>query len=101
MFCQLIRTSEYVKKHNSIPKTLDYMDVFSKGIERRLPTIPFYLKPLYNAEQKRLVNYESAIFNFFDNKIIISEQDRALIKRPDKGKIEIISNGVDWTFLKH
>lgn len=100
IFCQLIRTSEYAKKYKDIPKTLDYMDVFSKGIERRLPTVAFYMKPLYNAEQHRLVNYESTIFNYFDNKIIISEQDRELIRHPDKSKIVVISNGVDMDYFK-
>ncbi len=100
IFCQLIRTSEFAKKYKQIPKTLDYMDVFSKGIERRLPKIPFYLKPLYSAEYKRLVKYESRIFNCFDNKIIISEQDRDLIQHLEKNKISVISNGVSSHFFK-
>ncbi|HTB30914.1 MAG TPA: glycosyltransferase [Bacteroidia bacterium] len=99
IFCQLIRTSEFVKEYNNIPKTLDYMDVFSKGIERRLPTIPFYLKPLYKKERQRLVNYESTIFDCFDNKVIISEQDRDFIQHPDKNKIVVISNGVSSYFF--
>ncbi len=100
VFCQLIRTSEFAKKYTAIPRTLDYMDVFSKGIERRLPKIPFYLKPLYSAEYGRLVKYESSVFNYFDNKIIISEQDRDLIQNPGKDKIAVISNGVDSAFFK-
>lgn len=100
IFCQLIRTSEYVKGHDDIPKTLDYMDVFSKGVERRLPTVSFYLKPLFKAEWCRLVNYEATVFNCFNNKIIISEQDRDLIQHPDKNKIVVISNGVDVDFFK-
>ncbi|MCK4360139.1 MAG: hypothetical protein KAV70_00220, partial [Bacteroidales bacterium] len=35
IFCQLVRVAEYVKNQN-IPKTLDYQDVFSKGVERRI-----------------------------------------------------------------
>jgi sugar transferase (PEP-CTERM/EpsH1 system associated) len=100
IFCQLIRTSEYAKRYTKIPKTLDYMDVFSKGIERRLPTVPSYLKPLYKTEQKRLAKYESSIFTYFDNKIIISEQDKDLIPHPDKNKIVVIPNGVDSNFFK-
>ncbi len=100
IFCQLIRTSEYAKNYKNIPKTLDYMDVFSKGIERRLPALPFYSKPLYKAEQQRLVEYEAEIFNYFNNKIIISEQDRDLISNPEKNKIAVIPNGVDSAFFK-
>ena len=38
IYCQLIRTAEYAKQYSNIPKTLDYMDVFSKGMERRKST---------------------------------------------------------------
>ena len=36
IFCQLVRTALYVKDNHSIPKTLDYMDALSKGLERRI-----------------------------------------------------------------
>lgn len=100
IFCQLIRTAEYAKKYTVTPKTLDYMDVFSKGMERRLPTLPFYLKSIYREEQRRLIRYESDIFGYFENKIIISEQDRNLIPHPDNSQIAIISNGVDERFFQ-
>ncbi len=99
IFCQLIRTSEYAK-NSSIPKILDYMDVFSKGIERRLPTIPFYAKLIYRLEWKRLRKYEEKIFDYFDSKIIISDQDRYLIPHPDKDIIGVISNGVAPIFFQ-
>ncbi|MEQ8522968.1 MAG: hypothetical protein RIC15_12540, partial [Vicingaceae bacterium] len=35
VFCQLIRTSEYGKYIDNIPKTLDYMDALSAGMQRR------------------------------------------------------------------
>ncbi|HRE98377.1 MAG TPA: hypothetical protein PK637_16550, partial [Flavobacteriales bacterium] len=41
IYCQLIRCSEYVKNIHHIPKTLDYMDAFSKGVERRIASAPF------------------------------------------------------------
>lgn len=100
IFCQLIRTAEYVKPYNNIPKTLDYMDVFSKGFERRLSTAPFYLHPVFKMEYKRLAKYEKNIFSHFKNKVIISKQDRDLIQHPEKDKISIISNGVDTAYFK-
>ncbi|MCK4639192.1 MAG: glycosyltransferase, partial [Bacteroidales bacterium] len=99
IFCQLIRVAEYVKNQN-IPKTLDYQDVFSKGVERRIHTSPFYLKPFLKLEYKRLLKYENKIFDYFDNKIIISEPDRKLIPHPEKDKIVIVMNGVDTDFFK-
>jgi sugar transferase (PEP-CTERM/EpsH1 system associated) len=100
IYCQLIRTAEYVKKHTSIPKTLDYMDVFSKGMERRNSTAPFYLRPLFGMEHKRLLSYEAEVFDRFNNTIIISEQDRSLMPVRDKEKISVIANGVDTDFFR-
>jgi polysaccharide biosynthesis protein PslH len=99
IFCQLIRVAEYVKDF-PIPKTLDYQDVFSKGMERRLATSPFYLRPFLRMEYNRLIRYEREIFDCFDNKIIISQPDKELIPHPDREKIVVVRNGVDTGFFK-
>ena len=99
LFCQLIRVAEYVKGI-PIPKTLDYQDVFSKGVERRLATSPFYMKPFLKIEYNRLLRYEHEAFEAFDNRIIISEPDRDLIPHPDRNKIVVVANGVDMGFFK-
>jgi len=96
VFCHLIRMSEYIKDMNTYPKTLDYMDAFSKGLERRSCTTKnFVFKKILENEHRRLVKYESDIFDKFENKIIISEQDRDFIPHIEKEKITIIPNGVD------
>ena len=99
LFCQLIRVAEYVKGI-PIPKTLDYQDVFSKGVERRLATSPFYLKPFLKIEYNRLLRYEHDAFEAFDNKIIISGPDRDLIPHPDRNQIVVVANGVDTDFFR-
>jgi sugar transferase (PEP-CTERM/EpsH1 system associated) len=100
IYCQLIRTAEYAKGYSTIPKTLDYMDVFSKGMERRKYSAPFYLKPLLGIEYRRLIKYENKIFNYFNNKTIISGQDKNLIPHPQKNDIVVVPNGVDTDFFK-
>jgi sugar transferase (PEP-CTERM/EpsH1 system associated) len=100
IYCQLIRTAEYVKSYPAIPKTLDYMDVFSKGMERRKYTDPFYMKPILWLEYKRLVKYERRVFDYFNNKTIISEQDRNFIQHPEKQKIKVVPNGVDTEYFR-
>ena len=65
IYCQLIRTAEYVRDIKDKPKFLDYMDVFSKGVERMIEKVPFYLKPLFRMEYKRLLKYEQTVFNDF------------------------------------
>ena len=99
IYCQLIRVAEYVKGYET-KKTIDYQDVFSKGIERRISFAPFYMKPLLRVEYKRLLKYEVEVFGFFDNKTIISYPDREQILHPEKEKIVVIPNGVDTNFYK-
>jgi sugar transferase (PEP-CTERM/EpsH1 system associated) len=100
IYCQLIRTAEYAKAHPRIAKTLDYMDVFSKGMDRRASTDPLYMRPIIKMEYRRLLRYERDVFQYFNNKTIISEQDRDLIPHPDRGEIQVIPNGVDTDFFQ-
>jgi len=99
IYCQLIRTAEYAKPYTNIPKTLDYMDVFSKGMERRKFSDPFYMRPILAMEHRRLLKYEHDIFKYFDNKTIISQQDKNFIQHPEKDKIMVIPNGVDTNYF--
>lgn len=99
IYCQLLRVAEYVKGID-IPKTLDYQDVFSKGVERRMQTSKSYLKPILKMEYKRLLKYERLVFDRFDHKTIISIPDRKHIPHPNKEEIEIVLNGVDFDFFK-
>ncbi len=100
IYCQLIRTAEYAKSHPDIPKTLDYMDVFSKGMERRKSTDPFYMRTILAMEHKRLLKYEHDVFQYFNNKTIISDQDKNLIPHPQRQEIKVIPNGVDTDYFK-
>ena len=95
VLCQLVRTTEYVREHYSVPKTLDYMDTLSKGMERRTETSPFYIRPLLRAETRRLIRYENLMFDQFDHTVIISAQDRDYIYHPHRDRMVVIPNGVD------
>ncbi len=98
LFFQLIRTAEYA---NGLPadKTLDYQDVFSKGLQRRLNISAWYLKPLLRQEYQRVLDYEEKAFERFEKKVIISDPDRDLIPHEQRNSIEIIPNGVDTDFF--
>ena len=100
IYCQLIRVAEYVKDYHECPKTIDYMDALSKGMERRVDKASIYTKWLFNIEAKRLSNYERKIFDYFENQIMISEQDKDFILHPDRNKILCIPNGVDDSFFE-
>lgn len=99
IYCQLIRTTEYVKDLFEIPKTLDYMDAFSKGMERRFNHANSFSKPFIKAELTRLLYYENIIFDYFDNHTIISQQDRDSLYMKEKEKISIVKNGVDTDYF--
>lgn len=99
IYCQLIRASEYVRHRYEISKTLDYMDAFSKGYQRRAETESALKRPFYKMEAERLWHYEHLIFELFDAKTIISEQDREHIRHEHRHDIEVIPNGVDVEFF--
>lgn len=99
IYCQFIRTAEYVKDID-IKKTLDFQDVLSHGMKRRMKSASAIKAPIYKMEYNRLKRYENLAFDYFDNLTIISIPDKKLIQHPDKGKIEVIANGVDHDFFK-
>jgi len=100
IYCQLIRTAEYVKNYHDCPKTIDYMDAFSKGMERRSKNAGFIYKYIFETEYKRLVYYENSIFEYFEHHTIISEQDKQYIFHKNRDQIQVIPNGVDATFIE-
>ncbi len=101
IYCQLIRTAEYVKDIHNVPKTLDYMDALSKGMLRRAEIAKGIKKQLFLIEGKRLAEYENRIFDYFNHHVIISTQDRDLIGHPQSSEIEIIENGIDQSFIDY
>jgi len=94
---QLIRTAKYINNENTI---IDYMDAFSKGLERRVEKFPKILQPLIRREALITRNYERKIFNNFKRHTIITENDRKFINHPNFKKIKVIPNGVDVKYFK-
>ena len=99
IYAQLIRTAEYVR---ALPfnKTLDYMDVFSIGMEQRARKQRFPLKWLMSRETRLLRKYEASVYKDFDHHCIISEQDKERLPISFRTKIAVVSNGVDTSFFK-
>lgn len=95
VLCQLVRTTEYVRRRFDLPKTLDYMDTLSKGMERRTETAPWYLRPIFRLETRRLIRYENLMLDQFDRSLIISAQDRDYIYHPWRDRMAVVPNGVD------
>jgi sugar transferase (PEP-CTERM/EpsH1 system associated) len=100
IYCQLIRTSEYVKDLFQFDKTLDYMDAFSAAAMRRAKTEKGFQKLFWKIENERVKKYERSIYDYFNQHSIITEQDRNLLAIPSNKKISIVPNGVDTSFFK-
>lgn len=101
IYCQLIRTSEYVKDLFQFDKTIDYMDAFSAAAMRRAQTEKGFKKIFWKIENERVKKYERSIYDYFNHHSIITEQDRKLLAIPSNKNISIVPNGVDTTFFKN
>ena len=96
VYCQLIRMAEYLRAYaGRLPMTLDYMDVLSAGMVRRVTQASAWQRPLWALEARRLARYEAEVFDWFTYHTIISDQDRQLIQHPRRAEISIVLNGID------
>jgi len=98
VYCQLTRMSEYAKDL-PFPKTLDYMDAFGVGMERRAAVVSLPKSLVYRLEANRMKRYESKIYNFFDHHTVISEQDKRHINIRGNNDITVVRNGIDTEFF--
>jgi len=96
--CLMIRPADYLKGIR-IRKMLDYQDALSIGFERRSKKSNFWGRFFYQTEANRLRKYEQKIFDEYDDKIIITAEDRQYINRDDKEKIVVVPNGIDLAFF--
>ena len=95
--CHLIRTTEYIKFLDHRAISLDFMDAFSHGMEKReLIELNPLKKLLYRYEKERLRKYESTSLHYAESYCIISEQDSQTIYNPLSKKIDVVANGVDF-----
>ncbi|MBP5371969.1 MAG: glycosyltransferase [Bacteroidales bacterium] len=95
VYGQLVRVAPYLISEK-VCKVIDYQDVLSYGIKRRMDVATFYKRPLFRMEYNRLQRYENQVFEAFDVKTIISDSDRQLIEHPRKNEILVVPNGVDF-----
>ncbi|HRY32448.1 MAG TPA: glycosyltransferase [Bacteroidales bacterium] len=98
LYCQLLRSAAYLVDVN-IKKTIDYQDVFSIGLARRMKRVSPLIRWVFRMEYKRMLRYERAMFDRFDHCTIISEPDRDLIPHPDRARMVIVPNGVNFEYF--
>lgn len=100
VYCQLIRTASYFAESGfRAPSVIDYQDAFSRGTEQRVASAPWYVRPLYTRELRTVRAYESDSATWFNEHIIISEQDRAVMFGSDERSVTVLPNGVDTKYF--
>jgi polysaccharide biosynthesis protein PslH len=99
IYTQLIRMAEYVKNIDGF-KVLDYQDAFGENMKRRAEKSSFPLRPIFQHEAKRLMEYEEKAYDFFNEHLIISEADREMLVFKKKKNIKICQNGIDLAFFQ-
>ncbi len=97
IYCHLVRMSEYVSAIDT-PKTLDFMDAFGAGTERRADISNFIMRPMWRFEAHLMRRYEKKIAALFNHLTIISEQDRARLPI-ETTSVSVVGNGVDVDFF--
>lgn len=99
IFAQLIRVVPLVEKLPGI-KIIDFQDSFSMNMNRRAAGSGGLLKVLFRREANAVQRYERRVFDTFDRHIIIAEPDRDEIDHPDRDRIRIVPNGVDFSWFR-
>lgn len=100
VYCQLARMALYAEEL-PYPKTLDYMDAFGVGMDRRANVAKGILSGFYKKEAQRMKSFENRLLTTFDHHVIISQQDAdCIIPRVEPQKMHVIPNGIDETFFE-
>lgn len=99
VFCHLIRMAEYARNLPVQARVIDYMDAFSKGMERMQSTTAWWLRPFVRRETIALAEYEQAVYPHFGAHFIISGQDRSCMPVKEREAIDVVPNGVDLSYF--
>ncbi|MDR2475362.1 MAG: glycosyltransferase family 4 protein [Bacteroidales bacterium] len=98
VFCNNIRTAEYVRTKKNVMKIIDFVDAISMNYLRAKEKSRGIWKLLYTIDYKRCIAYEQDLLHRFDRTMIISRIDRDFIlsHSPTKNHdITVVSNMID------
>lgn len=79
IFCNNIRTAEYVIRVKNVIKYMDFVDAISMNYEKARKQAKGFRKWIYTIDYKRCLRYEQRILNAFDRCATISEIDKQYI----------------------
>ena len=81
IFCNNIRTTEYVRKVSGIVKVVDFVDAISMNYEKAKEKARGLKKLIYKIDYDRCRKYEHQVLKDFDRCATISEVDKQYILR--------------------
>ncbi len=94
--CFSSTTAEYLKRHPSVPRVMDMVDVDSSKFVSYSERERLFRRRLYAMEGKRLAAYEEEIAREFDATVLCTEPEaRMLRERVPEARVDVIGNGVD------
>lgn len=79
VFCNNIRTAEYVRNYSGIIKYLDFVDAISMNYNKAWKKTHGIRKIIYKIDAKRCLKYERECLSLFDSCAIISDIDKKYI----------------------
>jgi len=79
VFCNNIRTAEYVRNTQNIVKYIDFVDAISMNYNKAKKLSHGFKKLIYTIDSNRCVKYEQLIIEKFDSCAIISDIDKKYI----------------------
>ena len=79
VFCNNLRTAQYVRKYKSVIRVIDFVDAISMNYDKARKYARFPMKWIYTIDWKRCKIYESTLLDEFDRACVISEVDKAFI----------------------
>ncbi len=98
LYCQLLRTA-WAAEGVEVPRTIDFQDAFCAAMRRRGSQQIPGIRSAFAFEADRIGRYEAEAFEMFDQRLVISEQDRRLLEVPDPDSVEVLPNGVDTEYF--
>lgn len=87
VFCNNIRTAEYVRLSSGIIKVMDFVDAISMNYEKAKQKAHGLKKIIYEIDYKRCKTYEQSVLDAFHRCAIISDVDKNYILKNGKGNL--------------
>lgn len=84
VFCNNIRTAEYVRTKNGIVKYLDFVDAISMNYDKARHKAKGLKRIIYEIDYRRCRTYERLCLESFDSCAVISEVDNKYISQCQK-----------------